>query len=1344
MEVIPPTQEPTEMEMDETVALEIPAESYFCGHDWDDASERCTDACPTKSDEECPDDQKCFPYTPCTKPESFFCGTSFDDATSSCTLPCPTGKSKTCPSGSSCFAYTTCKPITTSPTEKPTDEPSKEPTAKPTPGPTAKPTNEPTAEPTEEPSPSPTNKPTPPPSRHPTQTPTEEPTPEPTPLPTRYPTQSPTPEPTNYPTRHPTNEPSRSPTRHPTEYPTKSPSETPTSSPIIPVVVEVKSESFYCGMTFDHASSICGVPCPDGPDDCPPGLKCFGNTPCGDRSSFFCGVSYSDANQRCTQPCEDGSADSCPGGQSCFAFTMCKPITEEPTDTPTKTPTRKPTKEPTPSPTDEPTPGPTPSPTKATPPPTPSPTKATPPPTESPTTSPTKKATPSPTTPAPTTSEPTELDLEETESSTSETPKEPSEPQEEETEEPTEPEEETEAPAEEEEETEEPTEAEEETEEPTEPEEETEEPTEPEEETEPPAETEEETEEPTEPEEPTQPPTEAETDEPVNMIKPVVIELKECEDPLAMTVNQAYWRSWSSDRPETCNKFEASDIDASTYTHLVYSFASISSEGLMEPWVGSWDEVEKYKEFNKVKERNPDVKTVIAVTEGVFYGAGMNPVTFNEVAESDTTRIAFAQSVVSFLSLYEFDGVDIDWDSPLDSDQGGSPDNYERFVELVKEIRTAIDDSGKDYTLTVALPPTEYELIDYDVIGLSEYVDWFNLMTFDYHTPKNIPKTVGAHSDLKLIDYIVNDLLQDTASTKFTLGMAAYGRTYTLADDRCHELGCPFRSPGLGGCGKTPGFLPFNEISEYIESGSYDELYHDISSSSMVAVVDEDQMISFDDETTFAIKEAYAEMMCLRGTMLWSIDMFKAPTDISPAKRSYTEGARMLSDTTPNEPNSIGLTGGDLLGCNLCGNRKVYSSNTVEYAGSEVKCSELESMLTTVFVPQDTDECSEIHSKYSTACCTKTPSKGCDICESTTDVVLLEDREVQYSGSNSKCGELYDSLKLSTEEASFTCSLAKTSLNGLCCAESCQICSDGRKMNTDGIVDLEGEQVSCMDYELSLKKSGIFKGSDQCDSSVSSLSDLCCVEDEEVRSSAIPPPTPCNICQRGAIHHELKAEAFVEYKGASLSCVDVNSILSKSENEGSEMCEATQSSLFDGCCYEKCTLCGDRALKYDATVKYNKQILSCDEFSAMFSMSVTREGSEQCDAIQSAYSSTCCFKPPTTPCNLCKQGSMAYNVVPNAFVKNSFSSSHCVNIFNALAEREEEGSQTCKESQSSYFEKCCDSLSKVDSNYDNSYYQWLADYMTPQSSGGIPNFHGTMLWRCILLTFTLLGIFLSC
>ena len=135
--------------------------------------------------------------------------------------------------------------------------------------------------------------------------------------------------------------------------PTKSPTEHPTNSPIVPVFFDVPEASFYCGVTFNHASELCGVACPEGNEDCPPGLTCFGNTPCGDKKSFYCGTSYEDANKKCTAQCPNGSADECPSGLSCFAYTMCKPITGSPVRRPTFEPSIMPTSLPTHDPTPE-------------------------------------------------------------------------------------------------------------------------------------------------------------------------------------------------------------------------------------------------------------------------------------------------------------------------------------------------------------------------------------------------------------------------------------------------------------------------------------------------------------------------------------------------------------------------------------------------------------------------------------------------------------------------------------------------------------------------------------------------------------------------------------------------------------------------------------------------------------------------------------------------------------------------------------------------------------------------------------------------------------------------------
>ncbi|KAK1748815.1 chitinase [Skeletonema marinoi] len=1224
-----------------------PDDSYYCGKSFDAADNTCITPCPSGSAVECPVGEACFAHTTCSMlhPETFFCGSSFNDA-SSCAVPCEDG---VCPDGRSCYAYTPCagdiaafsEPITLAPTRKPTPKPTTSidyPTESYYCGVSLEDASTQCA----------------------------------IPCPLKTSSVCPLGQSCFANTPCQQNDPEAEVTFSPNE-----PEAEVTFSPI-PV------ESYYCGLSYMDASGKCNKPCSSrDSNECPGAENCYAYTPCVKPKSFFCGSSLEDANGSCTVPCPTGRSDSCPTGESCFAYTTCEsdmsefsepaltppPATKRPTSKPsnsptakptskpskfpTKNPTKNPTNEPSSKPTLKPTPNPTRLPTKN---PTKFPTKM---PTKNPTKFPTKMPTKNPTkypTVSPTkspivpvifdvpkesfycganfehatqmcgvphvTATPTEdptfkPSLNPTKRPTPRPTLNPTKyPTPKPTREPSPPPTVKETPPPTVKKTTPPTVKD----------------------TPPP--TVKDTPPPTVKDTP--PPTEKspaespDEEEPSEMSEAVVIELKPCDDPLAMTVNQAYWRSWSSDRPETCNRFEPSDIDDQTYTHLVYSFASISAAGHVEPWAGSWDEVEKYKEFNKVKERNPNIKTIIAVTEGVFYGGGMNPVSFTEIAETEASRMAFAQSAVSFLDMYNFDGIDLDWEAPLDRDKGGSPDNYEHFVQVAEEIRLAIDESGKDYLLTIALPGTDWEQLDYDVVALSEHVDWFNLNTFDYHTPKNIPKTVGSHSDLKMIDAVVYKLLQETISTKFVLGMAAFGRTYTLADDRCKELNCPFRSPGLGGCGNTPGFLPFAEISEYIESNSYDELHHDISSSSMVAVVDSNQMISFDNEETWAIKEAYAEMMCLRGTMLWSIDMFKAPS--TPA-RSQTHTA---------------------------------------------SCANIADMLTMNFVPQESDQCTDITSMYQDSCCAKAPTTPCNICGSDH---VFEDRRVRYAGMDTTCGDISESFLQITDEHSFSCSLAKSLIPRTCCANS-------------PVVDKIQGEVEAF---------------------------IAATDDE---------PQPCNICHQGSLHHALKAETMVEYKGASISCLDVNSILAKNEKVGSEMCDATQSLLFKGCCYDKCSLCGgEESLNVDATVKHNGQVLSCDEMSSMFTLSVTEEGSEQCDAMQTAYASTCCYKPPERPCNLCKRGTTSYEVNTRAFVKtHSSSSSFCVDVLNELALREEEGSDTCMHSKTAYFSKCCDILSLSteltaaepslpSEPKQNKPHEWLTDrYVAPpQSSGHLPS-----------------------
>ena len=90
--------------------------------------------------------------------------------------------------------------------------------------------------------------------------------------------------------------------------------------------------------------------------------------------------------------------------------------------------------------------------------------------------------------------------------------------------------------------------------------------------------------------------------------------ISSCE-PFKNTVNFGYYEEWSEYRQSNCNPTSPNDIDVAAfgYTHLAFSFAGISSSGLIEPYNGNNAYIAKYTQFNSLKDTNPTLKTLIAI-----------------------------------------------------------------------------------------------------------------------------------------------------------------------------------------------------------------------------------------------------------------------------------------------------------------------------------------------------------------------------------------------------------------------------------------------------------------------------------------------------------------------------------------------------------------------------------------------------------------------------------------------------------------------------------------------------------------------------------------------------------
>ncbi|PYI28107.1 glycoside hydrolase, partial [Aspergillus indologenus CBS 114.80] len=329
-----------------------------------------------------------------------------------------------------------------------------------------------------------------------------------------------------------------------------------------------------------------------------------------------------------------------------------------------------------------------------------------------------------------------------------------------------------------------------------------------------------------------------------------------------------YYESWANTR--VCDAWAPSDIDATKWTHLNYAFALIDSSTYQIAQMNDFD-TKLYPEFTDLKSSNPALKVFISVGGWAAGGA-----IFSEMASTATNRAAFIASLQRFMKTYAFDGVDIDWEYPVASDRGGSTADFANYVTFLRELRSAL---GTKYGITVTLPSSYWYMQHFDIASMQQYVDWFDLMSYDIHGTwdGDSPYTqavVQAHTNLTEIGDALDLLWRNNIdSSKVVLGLGFYGRSFTLSDSSCTAPGCPFSGGGEpGSCTGTSGILSDAEIRGVISK--YD-LTPTLDTTAGVKYMtwDSDQWVSYDDSETFALKLDYANSLCLGGTMVWALDL---------------------------------------------------------------------------------------------------------------------------------------------------------------------------------------------------------------------------------------------------------------------------------------------------------------------------------------------------------------------------------------------------------------------------------------------------------------------------------------
>lgn len=325
------------------------------------------------------------------------------------------------------------------------------------------------------------------------------------------------------------------------------------------------------------------------------------------------------------------------------------------------------------------------------------------------------------------------------------------------------------------------------------------------------------------------------------------------------------------------------EIPVNMLTHLNIAFGYITSD---EYRITNMDGVspDLYKIVGDLKQRNPDLKIMIALGGWAFSDPGTWQGVFPTMASTQSNRQTFIENLLGFLSEYGYDGVDFDWEYPGADDRGGSSADTDNFSQLLKELRAAIKASGQDYLVTFTSPTSYWYMRHFDIKTLTDNADWVNLMAYDIHGVWDSNDPVGnnvlAHTNLTEIDLAL-DLFwrNDVHPSKIVLGLAFYGRTFQLTDSSCWKPGCKFSAAGAkGSCTDTAGILSYEEINQILEDTG-GTAYLDKEAAVRYMVYDSDNWVSFDDETTFNMKIEYANKMGLSGLMVWAIDLDDSSLD---------------------------------------------------------------------------------------------------------------------------------------------------------------------------------------------------------------------------------------------------------------------------------------------------------------------------------------------------------------------------------------------------------------------------------------------------------------------------------
>ncbi len=253
---------------------------------------------------------------------------------------------------------------------------------------------------------------------------------------------------------------------------------------------------------------------------------------------------------------------------------------------------------------------------------------------------------------------------------------------------------------------------------------------------------------------------------------------------------------------------------------------------------------------------------------------------FSDMALTAESRAEFVENAISWITKYNLDGLDIDWEYPVGPSWGqeikSRPEDAENYIALLTDLRTAFDslsrELGRPLTVTTAVPASTWFPAVIDLVAVQEQVDYLKLMSYDYYgtwsattghaanlyNNPDDPEWGGWSTDQAVRMYLNAGVKPE----KLLMGVPFYGRGWRGVGPENNGLFQSYKS-GLYGDG-----LNWMDMQDKIFTDpSFVRHWDDTAKAPYV--YNGDVFITYEDEESLACKVAYAKEMGLAGIMIW-------------------------------------------------------------------------------------------------------------------------------------------------------------------------------------------------------------------------------------------------------------------------------------------------------------------------------------------------------------------------------------------------------------------------------------------------------------------------------------------